>query len=467
MKKRHVIILAVVLGLLLAVRGVMHLRRGDTAARLEDAGVHRIAPEGVAADGIAWLQVTAPPKEGEATPVTLRYEKRDGAWVIASRGGVPADGKSIDEFVRTAVGLAGETRGRGEAAWGTFGVEPSKALKLELGSAPDQARVTMFLGKQGDTLDAHFARVEGNDEIVHVRPGLRSLLGLWSESAQLSQDRWLKLEAVGLDQDAIERVTVERPDARMVIARAPAAAPEGGASEGAEPAAAWVIEEPALEWPVKPGLGDIVGRMGMARIAGVLDASLPACSAEPVASVTFVKRDGGEVIARVRGNVEGSEDVALTIDGQPHCWSFSTWSLATLVPRASNVWEAPALVAHSDTAPTRVSVERGGRTITARLEGDAWKVQGDAMPAAKAASISSALRYLRLEDLARDPGHRGAPHAVVSIDLAGERRTVRLLAERPGGLGEWYAQVDGVTPPPGLALVLSKSTVQSLLPPSS
>lgn len=475
MKKNHLILLALLVVVLLGVRFLMGQRRGGTATRMSDAGVHLVAPRAIEAATISWIQVTPPPPPaGEAAgtealaqvaPAPLRWEKREGGWVAVSAGLAPADSEAIEKFLASATALQGETRASGEAARPAFGLGPDQAVRVELGSAADAPLLTFHLGKQGDGTGAHFVSAEGSADILHVRDGLRTPLGLWGAGSAPARDLWLKKDVIAVKAAELARVTFDRPDMRIVMERQ--VSPEPPAAEGEEaPAPAepsWAVLEPPLPWPVNAGLEGVVDRVGSLRITSALDASSPACSAEPQASVTLERAVGGEIAVRVRGAVDDSDEVALTLDGQPHCWSLSTWSLSALLPRASAIWEVPALQPQIESEPTRISLARDGRTVTARREGDQWTATGGGIEPAQAANLASAMRFLRLEDIARLPGNLPAG-PTITLEAGSERRVLRMHSERPGGGGEWYASFDGAPVPEGHVLVISKGSVKQLLP---
>ena len=109
-------------------------------------------------------------------------------------------------------------------------------------------------------------------------------------------------------------------------------------------------------------------------------------------------------------------------------------------------------------------LKRDGKSGSAVKTGEEWKATGVGLDASKAAALASALRSLRVEDIAREAQAVTTPATTLIAGVGPKSFTVRVLGLRPGGFGERYARADGIALPPGYVLVLSKSTAQSLLP---
>lgn len=469
MKRGHFIALGAALAALLLARMLLDLRGTDVATHATQAGLQRVVPVEVDPANVTWLSIEAPhpaPKEGEAAPATpARFEKRDGAWVVASRGGLPADSEAIDAFVKTALTMTGDVRGETESTWPAFGLGADAAVSVAVGAGGDEPAATILVGKQGDDPSSHFARAEGSPRAFHVRNGLRGPLGLFGEGASLREDLWLKLDVLGVKGADVARLVVERPDMRLVLERAaPAPGEDGAAAPGA-----FSVVEPTLPWPLQAsGLDGVVERAGSVRVSGALDAAAPACAEAPAATVTFTKSGGGDVVARVRGEIAEAQQRALTIDGMPFCWGLGTWSVPSLLPKASAVWQAPQpFAAAPEGEASSVRIVRPGATLAAVKDASGWRLTSGTGDAMRVSSAAAALRHLRIEDLAEAPKVPAALQkvtATVSARFGETTLSAQLLGERPGGGGERYVRVEGDAVPPGFLMVVSKSTADSLAP---
>lgn len=483
MKKQHLIVLAVVLGILLGVRFAMHRRGSDVATSLGEAGIGQIVPASVDAAKPRWIRVTGPPpKEGEPGR-PLELVKGDAGWIVVSAEGAPADESQVDDFLHRAVSLAGEVRGEGESTFARFGLAPDAATKVEIGEESGKPVATIWIGKQGDDADAHFARAEGSSEVRHCQDGLRAPLRLYADGAQPATDLWVNKVVHEADSKDLEEVTIERPDATFVLQRVPPAPPppppvDGASGEPApEPAAdEWRIVSPEMPWPVQSdSLDGVVTRSAGVRAASILAAGSPPCVFEPpTGRATFRKPDGTSTWIRLGGKVADKEEVALEVEGKPLCYGLATWSVQTLLPRASALWTIPQAFADASTAgePTRVRYQRGGTTWSlARAESGEWTIESPAKGRAdtsRCTRMSSAVKNLRIEDVAeasRVPAAALAVEATVTVQLAGRTLTVQVLGERAGGLGDRYVRFQaGTSLSPGWIAVVSKATADSLLP---
>ncbi len=477
MRRQHFILLAIVLVALLAARVLVRRAGSDVATSPAQAGAGSVLVTPVDAAAVSWVRVTAPspataPDQEPATtvsPTGVSFEKRDGSWV-AQPGGAPADGAAIDAFVAKLAALSGEVRAEAEGSWAAFGVDEATAVKVEVGSG-EQAAATVFVGKSGDSGTAHFVRAAGSPRVRHVRGGLRSDLGLWGSGASIAADLWIKKDVLGLTGADVTRMVVDRPGLRVVLEKPPAPTEAAGA-DGAPapvPEPAWRVVEPALPWTVRAdGLAGVVDRAATARVAGAQDPQSPACAAEPVTTVTFTRASGGDVVARLRGAI--GEDAALTMDGAPHCWAMSSWSGTTLAPKASAIWDVPAAFADLPTdEPSRIRLERNAGTVTVTRGKDGQFTLAGARTgpgsAASVGRIASALRALRLDDVAVVPAGAKAPSESVTVEFGRRTATVRVLGPPAGPFGERFAMIEGGQIPAGWALVLSRATGESLLPP--
>ena len=472
MKRQHFVALIVVLGALLVAHVLIRQAGSRVATSAAEAG-GAVLPARVDVAAITWIRLTPPaPAEG-AAPVALSFEKHDGAWVVKPSG-VPADGVAIEAFIAKSAALEGEVRGEGESSWASFGVTDAVALKSEMGSSAVPA-ATIFIGKAGDSGNAHFIRVAGAPGVRHVRDGLRQDLALWGSSAAPAADLWLKKDVIGLTGADVTRLVVERPGLRLVLEKQPAApapvtepAPaDAPAPAPPPPAAVWKVVEPELPWPHADGLAAVVERAATVRVAGAHDATDAACATDPVATVTFSRASGGDVVARLRGAI--GEDAALTLDGAPHCWVMSSWSGTTLMPKASAIWDVPHALADLPASdPTRVRFELADGVVTATRGKDGKftlaGARSGAADDARIARVISTLRSLRLDEIARVPAGAKSPSEAVTVDVGGRSVSVRTVGPPAGAFGERFAIVEGGKLPAGWALVLSRASREALFP---
>jgi hypothetical protein len=511
MKKQHLIALALLVVLLFVARAVLKRHDREVVQHMEEAGVVKVIASELKAADVRYVSVQAPTpeaakpaeeaKEAESTGAEqtateeepadetpaadskppLRVEKRDGNWVVASAHDAPAESTQVDEFVEGALAMAGELRGKGENSFAEFGVDAAHATKVEIGKEPGKPDAIVYIGKSGDSGDAHFVRVEGSDEIRHVTDGLRRGLGLWGENAAPAADHWVKKEILKLEEAKLTRVTVDRADMHAVfekVEQTPPAPPP--AAEGTTPPAppaikSWKVVEPVLNWPLREdAIAGVMTRVASVRVQGALDPSDPACAAAPVATVTLEQEGGAApTVVTVLGKRTDKEEVALRVEGQPHCYSLASWGLNSLMPRASALWEVPVAFpsAPASTDVKSVTFQRGGqRARLTKGDGDEWKMDGKGKAdGSRVSRMVGALVGLRFDDVAlasRVPAAALQPTATITAEAAGKKLTVTVLGERAGtSTGERYVRVDGAGAlPSGHVGVIPKYTADSLLP---
>ena len=487
MKRQHVVALVVALVALLGLKLLLGRRGTTVATEAGEAGIVRLVPKDVDAENVRWIRVTPPPPEApegasapaaSETPKPLELRRDGDQWLVASAEGAPADQSQVKDFVRRVVDLAGEVRGEGESSFARFGVDAASATKVELGGEPGTALATIWIGKQGDDGDAHFARLEGSNEVRHVQQGLRGPLQLYGESAKLPADLWVDKVVAGVDPKDVAKLTVERADVTYVLERQapPADAGASGPSGPSGPAATWRITAPEMPWVVQAdSLDGVVSRSAKTRVASILPAGDGACAAPGQSGrARFAKADGGEVVVALAAQAAGREEVGLSVEGRPFCYGLGTWGVQQLLPRASQLWSIPQVfeAEAGGSEPTKVRYRRGGTTWTLAKSADGkWSLESPAKreaDASRASRLVSGARNLRIDDVAeaaRVPAEALAVEATISFEAAGKPVSVEVLGERPGGLGDRYVRFQGGTfLTPGYVAVISKTTADSLLP---
>jgi hypothetical protein len=502
MKRQHFAALIGLLVALFAARYLLRARSTRLTENLAQAGVARVITPEIDPATVTWVEITAPtpkavePAAGEAPapasapaspasapaptsapPAPLRYEHGPAGWTVASLQGAPADAEKLDAFVKDVVAMEGEQRASQDASMETYGLDEASATKIVLGTAPGKAAATLLVGKAGDAPSANFVRAEGGP-VQHVVKGVRTQLGLYGAGSAPTKDLWLEKRLLDAEAKDVAKLTVDRGDASFVVARSAApvaaSAPEGQPPPAAPPAESWTVTAPVtLPWSaLASGLEGVVSRAGQVR-AGDLLADPAPCAAAKTAEVTLDMSAGGTRRLVVHGKVDGRDDLAVSVDDAPQCWSLPTWGAASALPKASALYEVPAAFADVTASdPSSVRIEAPGLTVSATRKGDAtWSLSGTKSGTGNASRLTrtaSALRGLRIEDVAiaeKLSPDQLRPTATISAVYGGKTLQVKLLGERAGGLGERLARIDGgTTIPRELVVVLSKATVDSLLP---
>jgi hypothetical protein len=484
MKARQLYVLGAIVVVLLAIKLIVSRHDRHVADDLTEAGIRRLLPDSLTAKDVRWVRVSTPAEGRDVKSVRVARAAASD-WVVASSQDAPADGSAVNGFVEAAVALAGEERGAGKDHFAEFGVDEAHAVKVELGTTDaEKPAATLWLGKAGDRPNAQFVRVEGSDAVSHAGDGLRGALGLWGDAAKLDADHWLKKNVLTVDGASIKSIDVERPDARYAFAQNAAPAPEPAkppaepgkdAAPPAPPAREWVVAAPAgLAWPArKDALAGTLGRVGTVRVDGV--APPEACAASMDSLVKITEDGGATHEIKFGGAIQDKNDVAVQVSGDPHCYRMSTYNVSGIAPRASSVFDVPAVFKDAPAAKDvkNVAYTRDGVTVhMAQAEESKWTLQspdhGNA-DASRATELVGAVTGLRVDDLAeasRVPAALLKPAATVTLQASGKTLTVAVLGKRLGGIGEErYVRIQGgAAVPAGYVAVVPDSVARSLLP---
>lgn len=207
MKKKQIIILCLVLGVLLAgiifktfVRGTDPRTvsgpqlEGDPAFRFDTAQVEKILLE----------------HKGKAPPVELA--KVNGRWEVKTLWGARADEGKVLRFLEEVRGLHWELRAADKKFFSDFGIDDPEAYSVQLAGTGDAPLLDLRVGTKQAGRSGFFLRKASEDEVFFTETDIAELLGIFSAFADAAPrpDYWADLTLFDIHIDRALSVVIER-----------------------------------------------------------------------------------------------------------------------------------------------------------------------------------------------------------------------------------------------------------------
>ncbi len=206
MKKKQIIILGMILGVLLAGTALKILVRksdsrtmreaqlfGDTAFHFEPGAVERILL-------------------GNGTKTSVELVKVNGRWEVESRWRVAAMEGKVINFLEKIRGIRWELRAKGENFLPDFGISDEEAYFIRLMGAGKTPLPDLMVGTKPAGSSGHFLRRASSDEIYFTDTNMAELFGILRgfPGPVPSGDYWADLALFNINIDRVLSVVAER-----------------------------------------------------------------------------------------------------------------------------------------------------------------------------------------------------------------------------------------------------------------
>lgn len=322
MNTKNILILTVILALLGA--GLWYKKVANPPQNLMTAeSLHRFAPEGLDIKGITGVDVTGPDN------ATVRLDKTETGWIVASLDNAPANAASIEHLLETVRELRGELRANDEAVLPDFQLDAAQAVRLTLRQGQSDV-LRLLLGK-GDFRNV-FVREDGASA-AHVVPGtLLSQIGLKGRAP--SPQFWIDTNLLSIAASDVRALHLTMPGAEAVLTRA--AQPESNATNAtnATGASAWVFRQTKGKGLTQAQLEDIVSALARVSTAEVLLAGDPRRTGleQPTHVLTIQTAAKTSTLQAVRPDPKA--DAVVRLDDAAHAYTMRGIVFERLFPDA-------------------------------------------------------------------------------------------------------------------------------------
>ncbi|MCP4547365.1 MAG: DUF4340 domain-containing protein [bacterium] len=302
MKTKPLIIMAAMLLVLFGVKMIQTSQKND---RFREPVLKQMAPE-FSLDQVGSFIIVAPGSED----ITIA---REGVgWIVVNRFAHKAKADNLDRLVTSLSGLNGEFRSDDPAVLADYNLDESSAITLRVQGLTDESLGELLLGKALANGSGLFVRKPGEDKVYSVPDNILGNLGVWGDDRLPKITFFLDLQALTLDRNEVDAITLEHEGATLELTKVFAPAP----------ADTIPVDRMQYEWY----LGDTrLDRAKVDGIAGALTSIWARDVIDPLASYDFNSSDMRAVLRMAGGDrsvvefgrlIEGPErGVALRIMG--------------------------------------------------------------------------------------------------------------------------------------------------------
>ncbi len=203
MKPKHLLILAVILGLL--VLGVV----AKQFYKPREIVTEEYAPLDLSFDTGRVARLEIGKGKGEKL---VELSKTDGRWRVTGFLNARADQDKTERFLKMVRGVKGELRGKDKSLFTDFGISEEQAYSILLSDDQGVALLKVLLGEKKPTYDSVFLRKADSEMVYYVDGNLFAQMGLFEDPAKEKPkgDYWASLNFADFDVDQVDRLDVIR-----------------------------------------------------------------------------------------------------------------------------------------------------------------------------------------------------------------------------------------------------------------
>jgi hypothetical protein len=340
LKTRNLVVLAVVLVVLLAVKLLQD--RGHEQATSQ-SGVTTIVPGPLDLDDLGSIVV------GFGTdPEALVLERQPDGWAVVTAWNAAARRSRVEALVESLSGLQGEYRSDSPDVLADYGFTDSTTVSITVRDSDGDQVAEVEIGRKPQGAAGSFVKRPGESTVYLAAAPVLNRLGIFGQEPTAPNPRqFLDLEAYKVDRKEIASITLDDADGELVLQKEfpeMKAQPADTATAGDEatPAAEPEPDTSVWEWrlggatgrpAVKTKADGVLGAVATLRAVDVADPGAdPATYGldAPTRRVVIELLDGSEVTLAFGGSREAGEDnlpagTYLQVDDDPTVWVVSDY----------------------------------------------------------------------------------------------------------------------------------------------
>lgn len=306
MNTKNILILTVTLALLGA--GLWYKKAANPPQDLMTTeSLHRFAPPDLDLKTITSVELAGPDN------ATVRLDKTDAGWVVASLDNAPANAASIEHLLETIVGLRGEPRANDEAVLPDFQLDAAQAVRLTLRQGQSEA-LRLFLGK-GDFRTVFVREADAN--AVHVAPGaLLTQAGLKGRTP--SAQFWIDTNLLSVMASEVRELRLTTPDQEAALTRADQ--PETNATN-ATAAPAWTFRQTKGKGLSQAQMEGIVSALARVSVNELLPTADPRHASLEQPTHVLTIQTAAKTITLQATRPDPKTDAVIRLDGSTHAYT--------------------------------------------------------------------------------------------------------------------------------------------------
>lgn len=249
-KTKNLVILAVVLVVLL---GVNLVQRSEYRSETGRSSVVELLPAGVTPDQLGRIAIG----QGSQNEAVVLEKDPDG-WKVSTSWGAKANLSRVESLVRNLQGLTGEFRSKSTEVLPDYKLA-DEALQVRCYDPAGAVVLALDVGGKPERFPGNFVRKPDSDEVYVSQKNILAQVGIYGEPEPPAGRYFLELQAVQVDRNEVDRMTVQGAEFAWDLAKdfamvpPPADAPD---SVQAEP----TIDRGTWEWKRASGSGDALAK---------------------------------------------------------------------------------------------------------------------------------------------------------------------------------------------------------------
>lgn len=464
MKRKNIISLLAILGLLLIVGGIRQLSQPPSRGLQSEAKLVAVV-EGIAKPDVTRLELFAGAKPDEK--VVLEFDSESNTWHSPSYFNAPINESLVSKFIEDIVGLQGEFRSEATDAVDLekYDLSDETALHIYGYTKDSEEPAFKILAGKSPKYQTAFLRKAENNSVLLVDTDLRNEAGIFSSETQQPPQagKWLDKSIVNLEKGDIRTVDLTTPDRHLrfeykefVVEDEPAetAESEGDDSEPPEPKKEfkWIVASggPGVDHK-QTGLNGLLSKLDTFTATDIVDPEKKdEWGLEPPQFKCIVSIEGLEDDVIIEGghpDADKSGYIRIANTTNDVVYKVSKYSFEQLFPKGNALFDLPSLgLLAADV--TNIDITQPEGKVSLVREDDEWKVVTPAadfnVAKSKIETIARTLATWRASDYAdepADPGFEGDTGKAVTFQAGEESHTLRVGAKNGRGDG-FYTRLD-------------------------
>jgi len=204
MKKKQIIILSLILGIL--ALGVLLKSRvrsgGDNAGAVQAGGV------ALAKFDPMKLEKILISRGSQAPSVDLA--KENGVWKVKNLWNAKADPAKVEKLIQKFYSIRGELRSSGKKFFADYGIRDEEAFSIKFFSTGNASPQDFRIGINQAGENAFFVREATREDVYLAEVNVAELLGIYSASDEATSESlfWVDLSLFNLDPERVTKITL-------------------------------------------------------------------------------------------------------------------------------------------------------------------------------------------------------------------------------------------------------------------
>jgi hypothetical protein len=385
MKAKHIIVCALILAALICILVLRNLLSQKPAGEIK---LVRFG-SAIEIENVQRIKFYTGANEKEA----IELEKKDGAWVVATKFDAPAREDKIRTLLQDIKALGAEMRSDSPELFSEFALGDDEAVHIVLCGPGTTVLQHLLVGKESAGGRGVFVRIQGESRIYAVDKNIRRQLGIYrlaeGEKAQVKPEVWLDLEPFrNLKSEEVQKISVTSPGRHLVFERKEVESTEPQKEGEKKPAlkTEWALSDESAPAPFKikqEGVTQILVRLKNLRAEDIIDPEKEKeCGFDsPTYDVLLKFKDNSEK-RFITGSATGEnkeECLFARIIGERLIWKMPLLAIQSIPCEARILFEMPVFLPDSNKLRVLTLCDPVKELVIEKVSG-AWTLSAPQLP---------------------------------------------------------------------------------------